>query len=149
MRGSLSIPWTSIDSSKCVLERRWKHFSFRRTVTPPRSASRQTGRGQLHSLSPSVSDHNSIGVCLDVSAANYRTCWPTVIGIARSLLQMGARVLRTYLAPVEILKGGWIMTKSGNLWAVGYDDMERANQVREDKKSSAWDGTSTTSCLMM
>jgi uncharacterized membrane protein len=52
---------------------------------------------------------------------------------------MGARVLRTYLAPVEILKGGWIMTKSGNLWAVGYDDMERANQVREEIISLGWD----------
>jgi hypothetical protein len=24
------------------------------------------------------------------------------------------------------------MTKSGNLWAIGYDDMDRANQVREE-----------------
>jgi uncharacterized membrane protein len=51
----------------------------------------------------------------------------------------GARVLRTYLAPGEILKGGWIMTKSGNLWAVGYDDMKRANQVREEIISLGWD----------
>lgn len=28
MRGSLSIPWTSIDSPKCVLERRWNIFLF-------------------------------------------------------------------------------------------------------------------------
>src|SRR5215475_5051060 len=31
------------------------------------------------------------------------------------------------------------MTKSGNLWAVGYDNIERANQVREEIISLAWD----------
>ena len=31
------------------------------------------------------------------------------------------------------------MTKSGNLWAVGYDDMERANQVRDEIVSLGWD----------
>src|SRR5215813_5214733 len=31
------------------------------------------------------------------------------------------------------------MTKSGNLWAVGYDDIERANQVREEIISLGWD----------
>ncbi len=31
------------------------------------------------------------------------------------------------------------MTKSANLWAVGYDDMERANQVREEIVSLGWD----------
>jgi uncharacterized membrane protein len=30
------------------------------------------------------------------------------------------------------------MTKSANLWAVGYDDMERANQVREEIISLGW-----------
>jgi uncharacterized membrane protein len=31
------------------------------------------------------------------------------------------------------------MPVSGNLWAVGYDDMERANQVREEIISLGWD----------
>ena len=31
------------------------------------------------------------------------------------------------------------MTKSGNLWAVGYDDMDRANQVRDEIISLGWD----------
>ena len=31
------------------------------------------------------------------------------------------------------------MTKSGNLWAIGYDDMERANQVRDEIVSLGWD----------
>ena len=31
------------------------------------------------------------------------------------------------------------MTKSGNLWAVGYDNIERANQVREEIISLGWD----------
>ena len=31
------------------------------------------------------------------------------------------------------------MTKSGNLWAVGYDDMGRANQVRDEIISLGWD----------
>jgi uncharacterized membrane protein len=31
------------------------------------------------------------------------------------------------------------MTKSGNLWAIGYDDMERANQVREEIVRLGWD----------
>jgi uncharacterized membrane protein len=31
------------------------------------------------------------------------------------------------------------MTKSGNLWAVGYDDMERANQVRDEIIRLGWD----------
>jgi len=31
------------------------------------------------------------------------------------------------------------MTKSGNLWAVGYDDVQRANQVREEIISLGWD----------
>jgi len=31
------------------------------------------------------------------------------------------------------------MPISGNLWAVGYDDTERANQVREEIISLGWD----------
>jgi uncharacterized membrane protein len=31
------------------------------------------------------------------------------------------------------------MTTSGHLWAIGYDDMERANQVREKFISLGWD----------
>jgi uncharacterized membrane protein len=31
------------------------------------------------------------------------------------------------------------MTKSANLWAIGYDDMGRANQVREEIISLGWD----------
>ena len=31
------------------------------------------------------------------------------------------------------------MSKSGNLWAVGYDNIERANQVREEIISLGWD----------
>jgi len=31
------------------------------------------------------------------------------------------------------------MTKPGNLWAVGYDDMGRANQVRDEIISLGWD----------
>ena len=31
------------------------------------------------------------------------------------------------------------MTKSGHLWAVGYDKIERANQVREEIISLGWD----------
>ena len=31
------------------------------------------------------------------------------------------------------------MTKSGNLWAIGYDDMGRANQVRDEIISLGWD----------
>src|SRR4051812_35588929 len=31
------------------------------------------------------------------------------------------------------------MTKSGNLWAIGYDDMERANQVGDDIVNLGWD----------
>jgi uncharacterized membrane protein len=31
------------------------------------------------------------------------------------------------------------MTKSGNLWAVGYDDMGRANQVRDEIVRLGWD----------
>ena len=31
------------------------------------------------------------------------------------------------------------MTKIANLWAVGYDDMERANQVREEIVRLGWD----------
>jgi uncharacterized membrane protein len=31
------------------------------------------------------------------------------------------------------------MKKSANLWAVAYDDMERANQVREEITSLGWD----------
>jgi hypothetical protein len=31
------------------------------------------------------------------------------------------------------------MTKSGNLWAIGYDDMERANQVRDEIVRLGWD----------
>jgi uncharacterized membrane protein len=31
------------------------------------------------------------------------------------------------------------MTKSGNLWAIGYDDMERANQVRDEIIGLGWD----------
>ena len=31
------------------------------------------------------------------------------------------------------------MTKSGNLWAVGYNDMGRANQVRDEIISLGWD----------
>ena len=30
------------------------------------------------------------------------------------------------------------MTKSGNLWAIGYDDMGRANQVRDEIISLGW-----------
>jgi uncharacterized membrane protein len=30
------------------------------------------------------------------------------------------------------------MTKSGNLWAIGYDDMGRANQVRDEIVSLGW-----------
>jgi len=30
------------------------------------------------------------------------------------------------------------MTKSGNLWAVGYDDMGRANQIRDEIVSLGW-----------
>ena len=33
------------------------------------------------------------------------------------------------------------MAKSGNLWAVGYDDMERANQVRDEIISLGWGTT--------
>ena len=31
------------------------------------------------------------------------------------------------------------MTKCGNLWAVGYDEMDRANQVREEIVRLGWD----------
>ena len=31
------------------------------------------------------------------------------------------------------------MTKSGNLWAIGYDDMGRANQVRDEIVRLVWD----------
>jgi uncharacterized membrane protein len=31
------------------------------------------------------------------------------------------------------------MTKSGNLWAIGYDDMKRANQVRDEIIGLGWD----------
>src|SRR5262245_32912764 len=31
------------------------------------------------------------------------------------------------------------MAESGNLWAIGYDDMERANQVRDEIVSLGWD----------
>ena len=31
------------------------------------------------------------------------------------------------------------MTKSGNLWAIGYDDMGRANQVRDEIITLGWD----------
>jgi uncharacterized membrane protein len=31
------------------------------------------------------------------------------------------------------------MTKSGNLWAIGYDDMGRANQIRDEIVSLGWD----------
>jgi uncharacterized membrane protein len=31
------------------------------------------------------------------------------------------------------------MTGSGNLWAIGYDDMERANQVRDEITKLGWD----------
>jgi uncharacterized membrane protein len=31
------------------------------------------------------------------------------------------------------------MTKFGNLWAIGYDDMERANQVRDEIIGLGWD----------
>jgi uncharacterized membrane protein len=31
------------------------------------------------------------------------------------------------------------MTSSGHLWAIGYDDMERANQVREEIIKLGWD----------
>jgi uncharacterized membrane protein len=31
------------------------------------------------------------------------------------------------------------MTKSGNLWAIGYDNMERADQVRDEIISLGWD----------
>ena len=31
------------------------------------------------------------------------------------------------------------MTKSGNLWAIGYDDMGRANQIRDEIISLGWD----------
>jgi uncharacterized membrane protein len=31
------------------------------------------------------------------------------------------------------------MMKSGNLWAIGYDDMERANQVRDEIVRLGWD----------
>ncbi len=31
------------------------------------------------------------------------------------------------------------MTKSGSLWAIGYDDTERANQVRDDIVNLGWD----------
>jgi uncharacterized membrane protein len=31
------------------------------------------------------------------------------------------------------------MSKSGNLWAIGYDDMERANQVRAEIIGLGWD----------
>jgi uncharacterized membrane protein len=31
------------------------------------------------------------------------------------------------------------MTQSGNLWAIGYDDMGRANQVRNEITSLGWD----------
>jgi uncharacterized membrane protein len=31
------------------------------------------------------------------------------------------------------------MTKSGNLWAIGYDDMGRANQVRDEIVRLGWD----------
>ena len=30
------------------------------------------------------------------------------------------------------------MTKSGNLWAIGYDNMEQADQVREEIISLGW-----------
>ena len=33
------------------------------------------------------------------------------------------------------------MTKSGNLWAIGYDDMGRANQVRDEVISLGWGTT--------
>ncbi len=33
------------------------------------------------------------------------------------------------------------MTKSGNLWAIGYDDMARANQVRDEIISLGWGTT--------
>ena len=38
------------------------------------------------------------------------------------------------------------MTKSGNLWAIGYDNMERADQVREEIISLGW---GTTHYLML
>ena len=31
------------------------------------------------------------------------------------------------------------MTKSGNLWAIGYDDMGQANQIRDEIISLGWD----------
>jgi uncharacterized membrane protein len=31
------------------------------------------------------------------------------------------------------------MTKSGNLWAIGYDDMGRANQIRDEIISLGWE----------
>jgi uncharacterized membrane protein len=31
------------------------------------------------------------------------------------------------------------MTKSGNLWAIGYDDMGRANQIRDEIINLGWD----------
>ena len=31
------------------------------------------------------------------------------------------------------------MTKSGNLWAIGYNDMERANQIRDEIVRLGWD----------
>ena len=33
------------------------------------------------------------------------------------------------------------MTKSGNLWAIGYDDMGRANQIRDEIISLGWGTT--------
>ena len=39
------------------------------------------------------------------------------------------------------------MTKSGHLWAIGYDNMGRADQVRDEIISLGW-GTSITSCSM-
>jgi uncharacterized membrane protein len=31
------------------------------------------------------------------------------------------------------------MTTSGNLWAIGYDDIERADQVRNEITKLGWD----------
>lgn len=35
--------------------------------------------------------------------------------------------------------GGSTLTKSGHLWAIGYNDMERAHQVRDEIVNLGWD----------
>src|SRR5262249_33993450 len=62
-----------------------------------------------------------------------RTAYPLTLGTGIALYSGG-----TQMCAAGLLKRGTTMTQSEHLWAIGYDDMGRAEQVRDEIIRLGW-----------